>query len=151
MAKKCNGDCFNCEYDDCILEYDDVPLDEELDEFILDKETYEERKRSREFYKNNKEWFREYHRNYYLKHKDKFKAYKHAYYIKNKEWISKKNSIYKKRKYQEIKKQREKLKQEFLLKMTSRPPPETIEDKFRKRLSKVLKAVEKIMEINIAI
>lgn len=98
MSKqKCDGDCFNCKFDDCILDYDEVPTDERLDDFILDEKIVKRRERMRQKYKENRDHIRALWDKHYNANKEKFKIYKHNYYIKNRDRIVKQQFMYRKR------------------------------------------------------
>lgn len=75
---KCNEDCFNCIFEDC----------------IVDKTVTNSEKRAREaahkkqYYEANKEAFSIRMKEYYQLHKEQIKARQRAYYWKNREKIS---------------------------------------------------------------
>lgn len=77
--RKCNEDCFHCEYDDCILTY------EECGEI----ENRNQTKKSKSKYKptdwKDPEQIRAYHRAKYYEHKEREQAYKKEYYKRNRE------------------------------------------------------------------
>ena len=109
VNKKCDGDCFHCKFDDCILDYDEVPLDENLDDYILDPDEVRKREKSRRKYRENREHIRALWDKYYYSHKEKIKEYKHKYYLKHKDRIIKQQVNYQKKRREKIRE--EKLKQ----------------------------------------
>lgn len=98
--QKCDGDCFNCKFDDCILDYDEVPLDENLDDYILDPDEVRKREKSRRKYRENRDHIRALWDKYYYSHKEKIKEYKHKYYLKHKDRIIKQQVNYQRKKRQ---------------------------------------------------
>ena len=107
MSKqKCDGDCFHCKFDDCILNYDEVPMDERLDDFILDDKIVKRRERMRQKYKENRDHIRALWDKHYYANKEKFKEYKHEYYLKNRKRILKQQFKY----WKKLKKIKEKFK-----------------------------------------
>lgn len=128
---KCDGDCFNCKFTDCILDYDEVPTDEKIDEFILDNEILKKREKAREKYRENREHLRSLWDKYYYSNKDKFKTYKHNYYIQKKDRILKQQSTYRENNRERINEER------------------SIKTRLEKKLSKVKKYVEKLMGMEI--
>lgn len=78
--KKCNNDCFNCIYDDCILT--DADLQEKP------KKKYKMSEKAKEHYKEyQKKYQREHARKYYLKYIDKVKERHKKYYEEHREKI----------------------------------------------------------------
>jgi outer membrane receptor for ferrienterochelin and colicin len=106
---KCDGDCFNCKFKDCILEYDEIEAYEELDEYVLDTDDKKKRKANRLYHKSKKykEYQRIYRRNYYKTHKLYFKKWKHKYYLNNREKILKRQKKYREKHQKEIRERRE--------------------------------------------
>lgn len=83
--KKCNNDCFNCQYEDCILEEQDFPTGQHGQ--YKDKE--KRKAYMREYFKKNGYKYRktrtEYQANYYAEHKDELLARAKEKYRKQKE------------------------------------------------------------------
>ena len=79
--KKCDRDCFNCQYDDCIEEImsDDerTEINERDDDLkICHRETPEQRReRARRYYYEHHEECKQKCREYYHSHKEKFREY----------------------------------------------------------------------------
>jgi hypothetical protein len=88
---KCNGDCENCVYDDCIASTKEILAMESYDkkgrytglgryeELTTDQKYYVRNRekyiaRAKKYYADNKEKRREYNRLYYQKHKKEFVA-----------------------------------------------------------------------------
>jgi len=109
MVMKCDGDCFNCKFKDCILEYDEIEAYEELDEYVLDTNDRKKRKANLLYHKSKKykEYQRIYRRNYYKTHKLYFKKRKHKYYLNNREKILKQQKEYREKHQKEIRERRE--------------------------------------------
>lgn len=88
---KCNGDCFNCPFDDCILDDEDIDTDdtEELDQELdlLNMVDSDKKKKWREQYQKNREWILAYHRQYRKENKEWILAYYKRYRQGNKERI----------------------------------------------------------------
>lgn len=135
--KKCDGNCFNCKFSDCILSYDEVSIDERLDDFILDQEIVKRREKARQNYRENRKHIRALWDKYYYAHKDKIKEYKHKYYVKNKKRILKQQLIYERN-------QRKKRKEEKSQHLVDEPP---IEVRLEDRFSEVKQYVEQLMKI----
>ncbi len=109
--QKCDSDCFNCKFDDCILDYDEVPIYERLDDFILDEKIVKRLERMRQKYKENRDHIRALWDKHCNANKEKFKIYKHEYYIKNKDRLREQHLIYqKKRRQMKAKLKKEKIK-----------------------------------------
>lgn len=79
---KCNGDCFNCKFTDCIADNEDInELEKENPVVIVsEKEIKREQKKSRM-------------RNYYYSHATEISECRKDYYEKNKEEVKEKNKI----------------------------------------------------------
>lgn len=103
VLKKCDGDCFNCKFSDCILDYEEVPTNERIDDFIVDDKIVKRRERARRKYKENREHIRALWDKHYYANKEKFKEYKHNYYLKNKDRIQEQQLIYQKNRRKKIK------------------------------------------------
>ena len=88
--KKCNGDCFNCQFGDCILDIGDVPLDEDIDEYVFGIEY----KRNKDKAKASKEYHKNYWHKYYPEHKEEVRKRFREYYLNKREWINSKNKEY---------------------------------------------------------
>lgn len=77
----CNGDCFNCIYDDCVCETD--ARQRESRRLRYQNRTEEEKTKSREYFnkwrKANSEKLKEYHRKYYQENKERCDARTEAY------------------------------------------------------------------------
>ena len=124
MSKKnrrtCNHDCFNCTYDDCIVDdlvHADYLAEKDLDAFAgvnEPKESLHRRKYKKKYREEHIEQDREYQRKYYQEHaehkkeatrkwtrenKERAAAYGKEYRAKNKEYFKE----YKKKYYQEHK------------------------------------------------
>lgn len=90
---KCNKDCFNCKYDDCILTEEEAgkldPKKYKMSEEARAKWREYFRKYHREWRKAHKEYERERHRRYYLQHREeileKAKIYREAKYDKQRQ------------------------------------------------------------------
>lgn len=89
---KCNGDCFNCPYDDCILHDGDIDtddtkeLDKELD--LLNLVDSDKKEKQMEYYQQNRDWLLAYYKQYYRENKEKYLEYAKRYRQRNKERIS---------------------------------------------------------------
>jgi hypothetical protein len=86
---KCNRDCFNCKYDDCIndqMEYGDYA---ELNEIEKDNREYKTPKKQREYFKRYYAEKREHRlengRRYYETHGEERREYSRRYSKENKE------------------------------------------------------------------
>lgn len=71
--KVCNGDCFNCVYDDCI--YDEG----------IDPTKARKRETQRRYYEKHKEKMQAYKRQWYEEHKEHVRQQKREWYEKNKQ------------------------------------------------------------------
>lgn len=96
--KKCNGDCFNCIYPDCILdvsgglsnaekateEYQEKRKLELKKYWMLYQEKNKERikETKKAYYEKNKERLKEYSKKYYFDHKEAYQKYHKQYYLK---------------------------------------------------------------------
>lgn len=89
---KCNGDCFNCPFDDCVLDYDDIDTDdtEELDRELdlLNMVDSDKKEKQMKYYQQNRYWLLTYNKHYYRQNKEKYKEYAKRYRQRNKERIS---------------------------------------------------------------
>lgn len=89
---KCNGDCFNCPFDDCILDDEDFDTDntEELDQELdlLNMVDSDKKKKQMEYYQQNRDWLLAYYKQYYRENKGKYLEYAKRYRQRNKERIS---------------------------------------------------------------
>lgn len=123
--QKCNMDCFNCQYSDCIKEHltiDEYALSKELDRDIVREITPTDVVRDRErklkwYHKNkesesvkrtkyreeNREKLREINRQYYAEHKEEVNQRNLANYYTNHEENKKKAREAKRARYQENK------------------------------------------------
>ena len=86
--KVCNGDCFNCVYDDCI--YDEGIDPKKARKRETQRRYYEKHKEKmqaykRQWYEENKEHCREQKREWYRKNREKKLAYGKQHYLENKE------------------------------------------------------------------
>lgn len=116
----CNRDCFNCPFDDCVVDdytYDEVVEARERDkEYALtemDNSTREKVKKNteylREYYQKNKDKIREYNRWYCEEHKDEMREYYRKYAQENKEAIK----AYKREYYQKNREARKEYQREY--------------------------------------
>ena len=79
---KCDKDCFNCPYPDCIVD-NDGSESRDIDKILgLRKKKLEY---SKKYYRDHIEERREYGRAYYRKHKDSMYAYQKEWREKNRE------------------------------------------------------------------
>ena len=73
MAKICNEDCFNCKYDDCMLDalgrYNEEPEPKELTEEQLKRKI-----KSARYYEKNKEAIKAQKKAYYYAHREEINA-----------------------------------------------------------------------------
>lgn len=95
---KCNGDCFNCPFDDCILDYEDIDTDdtEELDRELdlLNMVDSDKKEKQMEYYQQNRYWLLAYYKQYYRQNKEKYKEYAKRYRQRNKERIKARHKRY---------------------------------------------------------
>lgn len=100
---KCNGDCFNCVYEDCILDddecYEEPNYYREMDNYANGrnnlKKEYKRLNNIVNYYRSIK-YYRAYNRGMYYIHKDTYRKY----YNKNRKLIKTKQGIY----YRKLKK-----------------------------------------------
>ena len=76
---KCNFDCFNCKYDDCISDGKNPSTAEER--------RLKRNERLRQRYKENRDYYRAAGRRWYQRHKEQAKQRSREYYWKNRETI----------------------------------------------------------------
>lgn len=73
MGKICNEDCFNCKYDDCMLDslgrYNKDIEPEKISEQKLKKKIYR-----KQYYEKNKERLQAEHKAYYLAYREEINA-----------------------------------------------------------------------------
>ena len=100
----CNGDCFNCIYDDCILP-EDYLKKQYRKNFIKSHPKY-----YAEYREKNREQIREKSKVYREKNKEQIRERKKAYYEKNKEQILEREKVY--REKNRAKRQQEKMSKE---------------------------------------
>jgi hypothetical protein len=100
-VSKCNHDCFNCPYSDCIIPEEEITLQEIIDADRRDGKPQSKeikkalaRERMKKWYAENKDYAKAKQKEYYEKHKDERKKYyeankekKKQYYQKNREKI----------------------------------------------------------------
>ena len=92
---KCNGNCFNCPYDDCILDDEDFDTDdtEELDQKLdlLNMVDSDKKKKQREwarkYYQQNREWILACCKQYRRKNKERISKRRKQYYQKKKKYF----------------------------------------------------------------
>ena len=108
MGKKCDGDCFHCKFDDCVVDLDEVPVDEDTDQYVFCKAEMNYRQqyyyKHKDYYRLAYKKYREAHkkklnqkkREYYIKNKERLKEYAKNYYLNNKKTIKAKNKEYQK-------------------------------------------------------
>lgn len=102
MSEVCNKDCFNCPYEDCILDDLDLEDYEELDKIdqnimtsdVNDDWIAKKREYQKNYYQNNKARMLEKSKAWHEAHKAEMKAYKQAYYQAHKEEIKLKQRKY---------------------------------------------------------
>lgn len=73
VNKKCDGDCFNCIFDDCILDYSEVlkPCYNQSKDATDDKRKEYLEQYRKKYYISKRDYFREYAK----RNKDKIKKY----------------------------------------------------------------------------
>lgn len=98
----CDRNCFECKFDDCILdETDDLPPEGEAEIYIQQgdpdyKKSQEEKKKralyAREYRKKNSGWYpaykHQYDKSYRAKNAEKIKVRQHQWYLANKERVA---------------------------------------------------------------
>lgn len=80
MTAKCNGDCFNCPFPDCILSYGEAVSDPERRQAYHETHLEQERARDRRYYEEHKEERKAYGRAYHAAHKEEINAKRRAKY-----------------------------------------------------------------------
>lgn len=90
----CNRDCFNCIYDDCILdEIDENDLQELKDAEEIagiikpSKKSGYNKEQKAAYYNAHREKYKSYRRKHYEKHREQIKAYQKRYYQEHKKEV----------------------------------------------------------------
>lgn len=100
---KCDFNCLNCPYPDCINNEDRTPEESKILEDAAVKDGYKtpkkKRDRMKKYYQANKERIREYNRQYRAKNRDKLNKYRNDYYYAHHEY-----EVERQRRYDERKK-----------------------------------------------
>ncbi len=97
--KPCDGNCFECVFDDCILgddlTFDDIKISREI-EAAANPKTQKElaiAAKQREYRERNREEIAAYKREYYERNREEIAAYKREYYERNREEIAAKQRV----------------------------------------------------------
>jgi len=89
---KCNEDCFNCPYEDCILSDSDILKREKISDELerqarimsykphKHKPKKDKKEYKHNYYQEHREELLDYQRIYYQNHKEKRRAYQRKYY-----------------------------------------------------------------------
>ena len=87
VNKKCDGDCFNCIFDDCILDYSEVlkPCYNQSKDATDDKRKEYLEQYRKKYYISKRDYFREYAK----RNKDKIKKYQKKYRLENADKVRK--------------------------------------------------------------
>ena len=86
----CDQNCFECKFEDCILDSQDISSENEEIEIYLQKtdplylERQLQRNKRKAYYEKNKNKIIEYQKEYREKHKTRIKEIKHQYYLNHK-------------------------------------------------------------------
>ena len=107
---KCNGDCENCVYDDCIASTKEIlEMDSKDKGYYTGLGRYEELTTDQKYYVRNREKYIARANKYYADNKEKKKEYNRKYYQKHKEeMIARALSWQKENWFKEKERQREK-------------------------------------------
>lgn len=136
----CNRDCFNCPYDDCVV--DEMTEADLLESIELDRSLFTQTKRRRKpatnqngysqaelekrrayaraYYHKNRHKFAERQKAYYAAHRDEILAKHKAYYQENRDEILVKNKAYLKEYYKANRERLSAKKKEYYLKNHSK-------------------------------
>lgn len=84
IRMKCNMDCFNCIYPDCIIDEKDIQVEKRTQSSYYELNREKCLARSNEYNRTHREQRREYDRKRYEKNRERLKAIRREYYAEQK-------------------------------------------------------------------
>lgn len=113
---KCNHDCFQCAFDDCICDDKAWTNEKVEDENLLNHNAYMHRLWSR----NNRDKVKLHHRTYYIKNKEICNKKARKYYQEHKEELNQKRRENKRKYYQEHKEEMRQKQRDYRQRVAAR-------------------------------